>query len=710
MAHAWELLLLLALAVLARPAAAQPSTCAGAVEKFLEGQQACPGDPPSPSTCGNQVCAAAISSLDDAMMSSMRTGFTACGQLPEDDPHRSYGEYAEGWNIYMMVHKLINDCGLPASTMKLTPPALDTCDGAVIKFLEGQQACPGDPPSPSTCGNNVCAAAISSLDDAALSKMKTGFTACGLLPEGDGRKNMTSLATYLGYYVMYSLSADCGLPASTVKLTLPSPDTCDGALARHVVLDKTCGGTAEQSPSTCGNLECAAAISSIDDATLSKMKTGFTACGQLPDGDVRKSFAPYATYYDYVLMISKSTDCGLPASTVKLTLPSPDTCDGALARYKFVTGSCPGSTPSPSTCCNAVCAAAISSIDDTILSQMKTGFTACGALPDDDNTGRKYYTFMNMTVNYRMINGLAMQCGLPANKVKLTPLALDTCDGAYWRFQDIDQACPYNPSSLTRSPSTCGNATCASVISSIDDAALSKMKTGFMACSQLPDDDFRKERGGLIIDESFVSNLATECCVPRPSCNTTNCNNIYPCTGLPIVRQPTCWIEPVTAAPPPPPPPPPSPPSPAPPTNILPPTTTATHVVKMALSLPMSKASFTTDKQDLFRGSIATVAGVSIADVTIDKIETISGRRRQLAESIRVDTSIKSSSEAGAKNLAQALTADKMNAELSKAGLPKAAVLEAPKVAKVSDMSATRHTMGLTLGLACLSLCLAAHV
>ena len=114
-------------------------------------------------------------------------------------------------------------------------------------------------------------------------------------------------------------------------------------------------------------------------------------------------------------------------------------------------------------------------------------------------------------------------------------------------------------------------------------------------------------------------------------------------------------------------------------------TTTATHVVKMALSLPMSKASFTTDKQDLFRGSIATVAGVSIADVTIDKIETISGRRRQLAESIRVDTSIKSSSEAGAKNLAQVLTADKMNAELSKAGLPTAAVLEAPKVAKVSD-------------------------
>ena len=30
--------------------------------------------------------------------------------------------------------------------------------------------------SPSSCGNSACAAAISSIDDAALSLMKTGFT------------------------------------------------------------------------------------------------------------------------------------------------------------------------------------------------------------------------------------------------------------------------------------------------------------------------------------------------------------------------------------------------------------------------------------------------------------------------------------------------------------------------------------------------------
>jgi len=52
-----------------------------------------------------------------------------------------------------------------------------------------------------------------------------------------------------------------------------------------------------------------------------------------------------------------------------------------------------------------------------------------------------------------------------------------------------------------------------------------------------------------------------------------------------------------------------------------------------------------------------------------------------LAESIRVDTSVTASSEAAAKTMAQALTADKMNAELSKNNLPNASILEAPSVA-----------------------------
>ena len=60
--------------------------------------------------------------------------------------------------------------------------------------------------------------------------------ACGNLPEGDGRK---SLAVYATYVVgsLYALATGCGLPASTVKVTLPALDTCDGAIARLVMFD-----------------------------------------------------------------------------------------------------------------------------------------------------------------------------------------------------------------------------------------------------------------------------------------------------------------------------------------------------------------------------------------------------------------------------------------------------------------------------------------
>ena len=38
-----------------------------------------------------------------------------------------------------------------------------------------------------------------------------------------------------------------------------------------------------------------------------------------------------------------------------------------------------------------------------------------------------------------MFNDIAMQCGLPAGTVKLTPPALYTCDGALQRLQDFSK-------------------------------------------------------------------------------------------------------------------------------------------------------------------------------------------------------------------------------------------------------------------------------
>jgi hypothetical protein len=117
----------------------------------------------------------------------------------------------------------------------------------------------------------------------------------------------------------------------------------------------------------------------------------------------------------------------------------------------------------------------------------------------------------------------------------------------------------------------------------------------------------------------------------------------------------------------------------------------------MAVSLPMTKASLNTERQDLFKKPIAAAARVSAADVKIDDIATIIGGRRLLSESIRVDTSIVATSEAAAKTMAQTLTVDKMNAEFSKNNLSKATSLESPifEVPKVSD------SRGATFGASC---------
>ena len=58
----------------------------------------------------------------------------------------------------------------------------------------------------------------------------------------------------------------------------PALDTCEGAMGKFSGLTgQTCekdGDTGEQTPGSCGNAECAALISSIDDDALANMKTG----------------------------------------------------------------------------------------------------------------------------------------------------------------------------------------------------------------------------------------------------------------------------------------------------------------------------------------------------------------------------------------------------------------------------------------------------
>jgi hypothetical protein len=178
--------------------------------------------------------------------------------------------------------------------------------------------------------------------------------------------------TFNACYVAIGQMRECASAVFGVTLCRPSPSVLDLTCSvYHIPPHRACPGA--QSPATCGNAACAAAISSIDDATLSLMKTGFTvspgprrvlvlariqarvhgraagrakegmedltrlgpplqACGMLPDSDPRKNFTVHATYLGYDLMHSVSTSCGLPASTVKLTPPALNTCDGAFSR------------------------------------------------------------------------------------------------------------------------------------------------------------------------------------------------------------------------------------------------------------------------------------------------------------------------------------------------------------------------------------------
>ena len=85
-------------------------------------------------------------------------------------------------------------------------------------------------------------------------------------------------------------------------------------------------------------------------------------------------------------------------------------------------------------------------------------------------------------IGYSFLSSIASACGHPASTVKVTPPALDTCDGAFGKFGDIyGGACPREQGGdgeEKHTPASCGNAECADLISSINDNALAKMKTG----------------------------------------------------------------------------------------------------------------------------------------------------------------------------------------------------------------------------------------
>jgi hypothetical protein len=114
----------------------------------------------------------------------------------------------------------------------------------------------------------------------------------------------------------------------------------------------------------------------------------------------------------------------------------------------------------------------------------------------------------------------------------------------------------------------------------------------------------------------------------------------------------------------------------------------APYVVKLALLFPLATSEFTADKQSKVMESIAVAVGANPSDVTIDKIETMTGRRnfgrRLLSVSVLVYIAVKAADAKQADAMATSLTADKINKALENTGLPKATMKQSPTVTYVS--------------------------
>ena len=110
----------------------------------------------------------------------------------------------------------------------------------------------------------------------------------------------------------------------------------------------------------------------------------------------------------------------------------------------------------------------------------------------------------------------------------------------------------------------------------------------------------------------------------------------------------------------------------------------ATHVVKLSLLLPLSKAEFGRGKQANFKKSIATAARVSPGNVTIDNMEDYAfARRRLLASGLRIDVSLKAKDKEAADDMSAELTVGNINAELYKNGFSQAEMLAEPSTTVV---------------------------
>ena len=86
------------------------------------------------------VCMRALSGVRQGVQKGVWVALTqlpvqACGALP--DGRKNMTVYATYFS-YPVIYARATECGLPASTVTLTPPAPSTCDGAITRFMDLQ--------------------------------------------------------------------------------------------------------------------------------------------------------------------------------------------------------------------------------------------------------------------------------------------------------------------------------------------------------------------------------------------------------------------------------------------------------------------------------------------------------------------------------------------------------------------------------------------
>ena len=166
----------------------------------------------------------------------------ACAGHPTYAGYEAYSNFT-AYTVYTSLSQIASSCGHPASTVTVTPPALDTCEGAMVKF--------------SALSSETC-------------RREKQQVRCGSGASDSECMHCTSSdpASCNSEHCQWNEAATAKADGSNVY---------DGQVQKCEPT-QTEGHPEEHTPASCGHAECAELISSIDDDALAKMKTGLQVC------------------------------------------------------------------------------------------------------------------------------------------------------------------------------------------------------------------------------------------------------------------------------------------------------------------------------------------------------------------------------------------------------------------------------------------------